>query len=98
MCVPLSGFYYTISVDQGKLIQMIVWCFFFYNYFYFFKSFQVKYHQTYEKEIKGKASHTAGTDVTFTRENVDQYGQVCSIREIPVIADPYVGSFGLWEG
>uniref|UniRef100_A0A8V0Z919 Nebulin related anchoring protein n=1 Tax=Gallus gallus TaxID=9031 RepID=A0A8V0Z919_CHICK len=35
----------------------------------------VKYHQTYEKEIKGKASHTAGTDVTFTRENVDQYGQ-----------------------
>ncbi|KAM9282599.1 nebulin-related-anchoring protein [Cariama cristata] len=35
----------------------------------------VKYHQRYEKEIKGKASHTAGTDVTFARENVDQYGQ-----------------------
>uniref|UniRef100_A0A8C0V9Y1 Nebulin related anchoring protein n=1 Tax=Cyanistes caeruleus TaxID=156563 RepID=A0A8C0V9Y1_CYACU len=35
----------------------------------------VKYHQRYEKEIKGKASHTAGTDVAFARENVDQYGQ-----------------------
>ncbi|XP_031410451.1 nebulin-related-anchoring protein [Meleagris gallopavo] len=35
----------------------------------------VKYHQMYEKEIKGKASHTAEADVTFTRENVDQYGQ-----------------------
>ncbi|XP_075279901.1 nebulin-related-anchoring protein isoform X6 [Opisthocomus hoazin] len=35
----------------------------------------VKYHQRYEKEIKGKASHTAGTDVTFARETVDQYGQ-----------------------
>uniref|UniRef100_A0A8C4UMZ0 Nebulin related anchoring protein n=1 Tax=Falco tinnunculus TaxID=100819 RepID=A0A8C4UMZ0_FALTI len=35
----------------------------------------VKYHQRYEKEIKGKASHTAGTDATFARENVDQYGQ-----------------------
>uniref|UniRef100_A0A8D2QN75 Nebulin related anchoring protein n=1 Tax=Zosterops lateralis melanops TaxID=1220523 RepID=A0A8D2QN75_ZOSLA len=36
---------------------------------------KVKYHQRYEKEIKGKASHTAGTDVAFARENVDQYGQ-----------------------
>ncbi|KAM9188503.1 nebulin-related-anchoring protein isoform 4-T4 [Mergus octosetaceus] len=35
----------------------------------------VKYHQQYENEIKGKASHTAGTDVNFARENVDQYGQ-----------------------
>uniref|UniRef100_A0A663EAE8 Nebulin related anchoring protein n=1 Tax=Aquila chrysaetos chrysaetos TaxID=223781 RepID=A0A663EAE8_AQUCH len=35
----------------------------------------VKYHQRYEKEIKGKASHIAGTDVTSARENVDQYGQ-----------------------
>lgn len=43
----------------------------------------------YEKEIKGKASYTAETDVTFTRENVDQYGQVCSIQEITVIADPH---------
>uniref|UniRef100_A0A8C0IFZ8 Nebulin related anchoring protein n=1 Tax=Bubo bubo TaxID=30461 RepID=A0A8C0IFZ8_BUBBB len=35
----------------------------------------VKYHQRYENEIKGKASYTAGTDVTFARENVDQYVQ-----------------------
>ncbi|XP_071605497.1 nebulin-related-anchoring protein isoform X3 [Heliangelus exortis] len=35
----------------------------------------VKYHQRYEKEIKGKATHTAGTNVTFKRENVDRYGQ-----------------------
>uniref|UniRef100_A0A8C0BEH6 Nebulin related anchoring protein n=1 Tax=Buteo japonicus TaxID=224669 RepID=A0A8C0BEH6_9AVES len=35
----------------------------------------VKYHLRYEKEIKGKASHTAGTDVTSARENIDQYGQ-----------------------
>ncbi|XP_035186023.1 nebulin-related-anchoring protein isoform X5 [Oxyura jamaicensis] len=35
----------------------------------------VKYHQQYENEIKGKASHTAGTDVNFARENVDQYVQ-----------------------
>uniref|UniRef100_A0A8B9UJ56 Nebulin related anchoring protein n=1 Tax=Anas zonorhyncha TaxID=75864 RepID=A0A8B9UJ56_9AVES len=35
----------------------------------------VKYHQQYENEIKGKASHTAGTDVNLARENVDQYSQ-----------------------
>ncbi|XP_040419727.1 nebulin-related-anchoring protein isoform X3 [Cygnus olor] len=35
----------------------------------------VKYHQQYENEIKGKASHSAGTDVNFARENVDQYDQ-----------------------
>uniref|UniRef100_A0A663MSP8 Nebulin related anchoring protein n=1 Tax=Athene cunicularia TaxID=194338 RepID=A0A663MSP8_ATHCN len=35
----------------------------------------VKYHQRYENEMKGKASYTAGTDVTFARENVDQYVQ-----------------------
>ncbi|NWJ09658.1 NRAP protein, partial [Crypturellus undulatus] len=35
----------------------------------------VKYHQRYEKEMKGKASHTAGTDATFTRENANQYFQ-----------------------
>uniref|UniRef100_A0A8D0EG40 Nebulin related anchoring protein n=1 Tax=Strix occidentalis caurina TaxID=311401 RepID=A0A8D0EG40_STROC len=35
----------------------------------------VKYHQRYENEIKGKASYTAGTDVTFARENVNHYVQ-----------------------
>ncbi|KAM7169552.1 nebulin-related-anchoring protein [Macrochelys suwanniensis] len=35
----------------------------------------VRYHQRYEKEMKGKASHATGTDEAFTKENIDHFSQ-----------------------
>nr|XP_042711199.1 nebulin-related-anchoring protein isoform X16 [Chrysemys picta bellii] len=35
----------------------------------------VRYHQRYEKEMKGKASHATGADDAFTKENIDHFSQ-----------------------
>ncbi|XP_065263274.1 nebulin-related-anchoring protein [Emys orbicularis] len=36
---------------------------------------EVRYHQRYETEMKGKASHATGTDDAFTKENIDHFSQ-----------------------
>lgn len=38
---------------------------------------QVRYHQQYQREIKGMAGPATGAEGTLTKEYVDQYGQVC---------------------
>lgn len=38
---------------------------------------QVRYHQQYQREMKGMAGPATGAEGTVTKEYVDQYGQVC---------------------